>query len=155
MSVNPPLLSTSTGSVWQPYREPLGITLARTGALAAILGGVLTAFGGGGLRHWPIAFVLMLWPALGGHWVELFFLNGLRPRLPAARWVQSAARLVTWFAGGACLAVGMDLTALALNHAHPRQVAWWIGGVAFIGIELIVHFLLYLRRRHNFYNGRG
>lgn len=99
----------------------------------------------------------MLWPAFGGHWVELFFLNCLRPRLPAKRWVQIAARMATWFAGGCLLWAGMYLTAMALSrfHAPQRRLAWWVGGVAFIGIELVVHLVLQLRGRDNFYNGRG
>ena len=35
----------------------------------------------------------MLWPSLGGHWVELWFLNWLRPRLPVARGAQIVTRL--------------------------------------------------------------
>jgi hypothetical protein len=33
--------------------------------------------------------------------------------------------------------------------------AWWVGGVAFIGIELVVHLALQVRGRPSFYNGRG
>src|SRR5437016_11925087 len=74
-------------SQWQPFREPLGATLARTGAIAVVLGAVLAGWraaagwrGGGGLARWRVATGLMLWPALGGHFVELWFLNWLRPR---------------------------------------------------------------------------
>src|SRR2546423_567133 len=82
------------------------------------------------------ATALALWPALGGHFVELWFLNWLRPRLPAARPVQVAARLVVWFVGGGALAVGMVLTAAARGTFRPARWpgwwhAWWLGGLAF------------------------
>src|SRR5437016_5433814 len=67
-----------TNSDWQPYREPLRSTLWRTGTIALVLGAVLARWWGG-LARWPIAVVLLLWRAFGGHWVELWFLNWLRP----------------------------------------------------------------------------
>src|SRR2546425_9083607 len=94
-------------------------------------------------RSWPAATALALWPSLGGHFVELWFRNWLRPRLPAARPVQVAARLVVWFVGGGALAMGMCLTAAARGTFRPTRWpgwwhVWWLGGLAFIGIELVV-----------------
>jgi hypothetical protein len=140
----------------QLFREPLWAMLARTVAIAAILGVALSAASHGGLRLWLPATVLMLWPSFGGHWVELGFLNGLRPRLSAARPVQVAARLAVWFVGGTILALGMWLTATALGAFQPaRRPQWWLGGLAFIGIELVVHLVLQLRAKPSFYNRRG
>jgi hypothetical protein len=116
------------------------------------------ARGSGGLAHWPVATLLVLWPALGGHWVEVGFLNHLRPRLPAARPLQAAARVAVWFVGGAALALGMGLTAIALTgHRPPHWPAGWLagGGLAFITIELVAHFALQLRGRPSFYNEVG
>ena len=146
---------------WQPYREPLRVTLARTGAIALGVGAVLAGVSGGGLRRWPAAALLALWPALGGHYLELWFLNWLRPRLPAGRAVQLAARVAVWFVGGALLALGMALTAMALpgfrpvRWLSPPAQIWWVGGLGFIAIELIAHLVLQLRGRPSFYNGRG
>jgi hypothetical protein len=42
--------------------------------------------------------------------------------------------------------------------SHSRRVywpAWWLAGLAFIGIELAAHLVLQLRGRPNFYSGRG
>ena len=141
---------------WQPYREPLRVTLARTVAIAAIVGVVMAAVSGRGMRALPAAMILALWPALGGHFVELFFLNWLRPRLPSTRFVQVVARIAVWFVGGCVLAVGMYLTSKALyGFRAPRWHAWLVGGVAFIGIELVVHLVLQLRGGDSFYNGRA
>ena len=143
---------------WQPYRETVGVTLARTGAIAVILGAVLAAWSGGGVSRWAGATPLALWPALGGHFIELWFLNWLRPRLgrrglARPRVVQVGARVVVWFIGGSALAVGMCVTAMALGTFRlPR---WWVGGLGFIGIELVVHLILQLGGKPNFYNGRG
>jgi len=88
---------------WQPYREPLRVALARNGTIALVVGAVL-AWRLGGLSHWPIATLLVLWPSFGGHLVELWFLNYLRPRLPFSRAVHIGVRVMVWFVGGIGLA---------------------------------------------------
>src|SRR4051812_34998636 len=100
----------------------------------------------GGFQKLPIFVLLALWPSLGGHFVELFFLEFLRPSLPSPG-LRTLVRLLVWFAGGILLAYAMRLTAFG-----PQ---WWIGGLAFVGIELIVHLLLQLRGKSNFYNSLG
>src|SRR5438034_11043719 len=106
---------------WQPYREPLRVTLLRTGTIAVVVGALLARpWREGGLARWPMATLLVLWPALGGHFVEVWFLNWLRPRLPDARAVQVGARIGVWFVGGIGLALGMRLTAMALGLRPAR-----------------------------------
>jgi hypothetical protein len=140
---------------WQPYREPLRTTLLRTVTIALVVGAVL-ARSWGGLARWPLATLLVLWPSFGGHWVELWFLNWLRPRLSTARAVQVAARVGVWFVGGTGLALGMALTAMTLaGFAPSRWPAWWLGGLGFIGVELVAQLALQLRGQPNFYNGRA
>ena len=142
-------------SAWQPYWEPLRVTVLRTGGIALAVGAVLARWMGG-LSRWPLATVLVLWFSFGGHWVELWFLNWLRPRLPPARALQVAARVAVWFVGGVGLGLGMALTAMMLAGYTPaRWPAWWLPGVGFIGLELVVHVWPQLRGRPNFYNGRG
>jgi hypothetical protein len=139
----------------QPYREPLRVTLARTVGIA-LVAGVVLAHWWGGLARWPVASALMLWPSFGGHWLELWFLNWLRPRLSAIRGVQIAARVAVWFIGGVGFALGMQLTAIAFTALRRTPwFSWWVAGFAFIGIELVVHLVLQLRGRPSFFNGRG
>jgi hypothetical protein len=146
----------STNPDWIPYREPLRTTLTRTVTIAVVVAIALVALSGRGLRALPLAILLALWPTLGGHFVELFFLNWLRPRLPAARGAQVVARVVVWFVGGCLLAVAMYLTTRVLfGFRPPHWQTWPIAGVAFIGIELIAHLVLQLRGCNSFYNGRG
>ena len=138
---------------WQPYDESLVTTIARTCAIAAAVGALVASRMGWG--RWPVATLLALWPSFGGHWVEIVFLNFLRPRLPAARAVQVVARFAVWFLGGVGLGLGLWWTATSLGFPLPSWAAWWIAGVAFVGVELVAHLALLARRRPSFYDGRG
>jgi hypothetical protein len=141
---------------WQPFREPLRATLLRTVVLALILGALLARWWGGGLARWPIATLLMLWPSAGGHVLEVWFLNWLRPRISPARRVQTVARVVVWFVGGSLIGLGMALTATLLGAFRPAHwPPWWLAGIAFTGIELVAHAALELRGRPSFYSGLG
>ncbi|MEO5924952.1 MAG: hypothetical protein ABIR70_14120 [Bryobacteraceae bacterium] len=125
--------------------EPFRTTLLRNGAIALAVGAALS-FSMGGFSKLPIAFLVALWPSLGGHFVELFFLKFLRPSLPSLA-SRTVVRLLVWFAGGIVLAYAMRLTGFG-----PQ---WWIGGIGFIGIELLAHLFLQLRGKSNFYNSLG
>ena len=139
----------------EPFKEPIRETLFRTVLIAVVVGGAV-AMSLRKLSIWPLAALLVLWPSFGGHWVEVWFLNWLRPRIAPARGVQMAARILVWFAGGALLVMGMRLTASAfVQWRSPQWLTWWLGGAAFVGIELVMHFLMQLRGLPNFYNGRG
>jgi len=140
---------------WQAFREPLRVTLTRTVAIALVAGGVL-AHWWGGLARWPAATAVMLWPSFGGHWLELWYRNWLRPRLAGGWVVRVATRLALWFVGGVALAAGMRLTAAAVTGlTRPGWRAGWIAGLAFIAVELAAHLALQLRGRASFFNGRG
>jgi hypothetical protein len=143
-------------ALWLPHRESRRRTLVRTGTIALVGGAVLTLASGHGGAWWPIATVMMLWPSLGGHFVELWFLNWLRPRLAGGRVLQLAARMVVWFVAGCGLALGMRFTATAFTTPWRAQwPPWWLGGVAFIGLELVAHAVLQAKGRPSVYNGRG
>jgi len=139
----------------EPFKEPIRETLFRTVMIAVIVGGAI-AMSLRKLSIWPLAALLVLWPSFGGHWVEVWFLNRVRPRIAPARGVQMATRVLVWFAGGALFVLGMGLTASAfVQWRSPQWLTWWLGGAAFVGIELVMHFLMQLRGLPNFYNGRG
>lgn len=146
---------------WQPYSEPLRTTLTRTITIAVVVGFIVSQ-SRGGTKSWPLLALLFLWPSLGGHWVDLFFLNWIRPRLASTRAVQVGARVLVWFVGGTALAVGMLLTLIVFLAAvngqagmSSRWASWWVPGVAFIGIELVAQTVLQLRGRPSFFNGLG
>jgi hypothetical protein len=137
---------------WRPYKEPLRATVARTVAIAVVVGAIIGLRGG--LTAWAAASVLVLWPSFGGHWVEVWFLNWLRPRIPSSRGVQLLARLMVWFLAGVVFLYCVELTAAAFGRG-PRWPAWWICGLGFIAVELVAHAGLALLRRPSFYDGRG
>lgn len=146
---------------WERYREPLRATLTRNFIIAIVVGFVISRWWGG-TKNWPLLTLLFLWPSFGGHWVDLFFLNWLRPRLASSRPIQVGMRLLVWFAGGTVLGVGMLLTLIAVLAAvngavgvSSQWASWWVPGVAFICIELVAQSALQLRGRPSLFNGRG
>jgi hypothetical protein len=140
---------------WQPYREPLRSTLLRTVTIALVLG-LTFALSRGHLSQWPAATLLALWPAFGGHWVEIVYLNYLRPHLGHNQMVQILARIAVWFAAGILIAAAISWTAMLLPGFYlARTIPWWIGGFGFILIELVAHLAMLFRGRPSFYNGRG
>jgi hypothetical protein len=134
--------------------EPLRTTLLRTIIIALVAGVVIARFSGGRIG-WALTRCLLLWFTFGGHLVELWYVNWLRPRISIAHYVQILARVATWFVGGTALALGMALTARALGFPSAQWPTWWLGGFAFIVLELVVHLALQLRGQPSFYNGRG
>lgn len=135
--------------------EPLRVTLTRTLSIA-LVAGVIVALSTGRLHRWPAFSLLMVWPALGGHWVDLFFLNGIRPHLPENRFVQRLSRLALWFGGGIVLAAGVQLTVgMLFARSRLASLTWATAGLGFVAIELVAHAVLHLRGRSSFYNGLG
>lgn len=131
-----------------PFREPLRATLLRTVLIALVVGVVV-----GRSALWFPWTAFTLWLSFGGHWVEVFFLNWLRPRLPAQRWAQIGGRLLVWIVGGTVLMIGARFTALSLGIPALRVPPWALGGPILVGVELVVHALSQLRRQPNFFNG--
>lgn len=139
----------------QPFQEPIRQTLFRTVMIAVIVGGAI-ALPSRKWSIWPLATLLVLWPSFGGHWVEVWFLDWLRPRVSPTPGVQAATRVLVWFAGGCLLSLGMRLTASAFVPWRSSQwLTWYLGGAAFVGVELVMHLLIQLRGKPSFYNARG
>jgi len=126
----------------------------RTSLIALVIGLILAY-----LRNQPTAWIswvtFTFWFSFGGHWVEIFFLNWLRPRLLSTRLAQVVGRLLVWIAGGTVLVTGARLTVLSLSSQPIHLLPWWLGGLVFLGLELLVHAVLFLRGHPNFYDGRG
>jgi hypothetical protein len=134
--------------------EPIRRVLARNLVIAIGVGVVVASLRHAPFRVLPVALVA-LWPSLGGHFVEIAFLDGVRPRLPRARVAQASARVVWWLACGALLGGAMIATTHALRIAAPPWRWSWRGAPIFVGIELLAHAMLALRGRASFYRGDG
>jgi hypothetical protein len=135
----------------QPYGEPLRVTLTRTVGIAALVAAIV-ALSMHDVRRWPALTLVFLWPSFGGHWIDLWYLNWLRPRLPSNRSMRRAAHVATWFAGGVLLGIGVRVTASSLlSHPSLAWLTWWRAGAAFVAIELAAHVALHLRGMPSFY----
>ena len=148
-------MPASTASTdWPRVEEPLGRVLRRTVAIALVVGAVFALRSHHVRTLLPMA-VAALWPSLGGHYVELAFLNHLRPRLPNRRAVQVGARVATWLVAGVVFYLLMSFT-MRLLPLRPLPWQWcWLGGPAFVVIELLAHVGLASRGLPNFYDGRA
>jgi hypothetical protein len=103
----------------------------------------------------PFATLFALWFTLGGHFLELLLRNHLRPQISSGAAVQALARVLGWFAGGALLYQGALTTRAILTGRSAAAWPWWMAGLAFVGVELLVHLLLRVRGLPSFYDGRG
>src|SRR5207237_660529 len=100
------------------YEEPFRHTLARNLTLAAVVG-VVVAFLRRDVKLLLPVTTLALWFTLGGHYVELVFLNRIRDRLPRRRLPRALVRLLVWSCGGALLYECMAVTAWTLSVGVP------------------------------------
>lgn len=133
----------------------MGSAIVRNVAIALAAGAAISGLRGGPVR-WLEFSLIALWPSFGGHFVELWFLNWLRPRLRPIRGTQAAARLGLWYLAGNMLLGLMTLSGSALFGFHmPSWMRFGANGVIFIGVELLAHLALLLSGRPSFYDGRG
>ncbi len=146
--------SMQSSSRWFRFEEPFRRTLARNIIVAAVVG-IVFAFQRHDLKLLLPVTTLAMWFSLGGHYVELAFLKGVRARIPQDHLTQGLVRLLVWSCGGAVLYACVSATARALDIGSPPLRLWWYGSVLFIGVELVVHAMLAIRGLPNFYDGRG
>src|SRR3954451_21809725 len=139
---------------WQPHHEPLATTVMRNATIALVVG-ALVAWRSHNPAMWPVSTGLALWLTFGGHLLEVWYLNWLRPRLAPSRLGGVAARVIVWLVGGIALGVGVVWSMRLSRLTQWMRPSWWMFGVIFIGVELIAHAALALRRRPSFYDGAG
>jgi len=88
-----------------------------------------------------------------GHYTELFFINYLRFKFPSDKITQLVIRFLYWYiSGGLLFYLAMVLRGV-LEHKPVYSGILWMGGVYFIGIELIANLILQLRVKKSFWNG--
>ncbi len=138
-----------------PYREAVSRTLLRNVAIAMVAG-IVIALRLGGLKLWPLTTAVALFFTLGGHLVEVWYLNTLSPRLSQSRLTLTSARFATWFIGGSLLGLAaFRVGSLVRPMWRIWSVPWWTGGLILICAELIAHTALAARGKPNAFNGRG
>jgi uncharacterized membrane protein len=133
-------------------KEPLSTTVLRTFSVAALVATIIS------IRTqtasiWTAQFCVVLWVSFGGHWLELFYINTLKKKLPKIDW---PFRLVFWFACGVLLSFPMNLTRDMMEGNLSDKPEWWAFGLGFIAVELLVHALfLQSRGLPSVYNCKG
>lgn len=142
--------------------EPLLATLLRTVPIALLVGTIVTLrvkgmpHGADGWWEWLARVGAVMWISFGGHYVELFYLHRVLPRLIARRgsdglsgWlVRLVARCVVWAIGGAVLWTGGVSTyrlmvGAGLPSAGNLPAIALQGAAGLIVVELLgVHVIL-------------
>ena len=137
-----------------PFTEPWRTTALRTGSLALAVG-----VGVGLLKRQlavvPSVALFALWFTLGGHFLEVLFRNRLRQHISDQPTMQALARVAYWFAGGSVLFEGALATRALLGSRMTVPLSWWFAGIAFVGVELLIHLGLRARGQASVYDGRG
>ena len=146
--------SMESSQNWPRIEESLFTTLARNLTIASCIACVFALVRHDFTRFIPVA-ILALWPSLGGHYVEVAFVNLIRTRVPQGQVAQVLLRLLVWYVGGILLYFCMVATSHALPVGALPMRLWWSGGLLFVGLELSVHAILAARRQPSFYGGRG
>jgi hypothetical protein len=103
----------------------------------------------------PSVTLFALWFTLGGHFLELLFRNRLRHYISGQLAAQVLARVAYWFAGGAMLFECALATRTLLAPRMPVPFSWWLAGIGFVGVELVIHLGLRARGQPSVYDGRG
>jgi hypothetical protein len=145
----------------QPYRESPAATLRRTIAIGLVLTTILSVglhltrpASGSLLRLWLTTFPAILWFPLGGHFVELVYLNFLRIRWAWWHRHKRPARMIVWFLGGLPLGAGLWWTWTSLGNSLPLTPPWWWGMPFFVVVEFVVHAIRHALGYPNFWDGR-
>ena len=106
------------------FQELFRKTLFRAVMVALVVGGAIAQT----FRRWAV------WP------IAAFL--ALRPYVSPVPVVQTARRVLVWFAGGVLLTLGVRLTASVFDEWHSLQgLTWWLEGVVFFGVELVIILL--------------
>jgi hypothetical protein len=138
----------------EPFAEPWRTTALRTGLLALAAGiGVGLIKGHLALVPWVTLFAL--WFTLGGHFLELLFRNRLRHYISDQPAALALARAAYWFVGGVVLFEAAQATQTLLARRMAVPLSWWMAGVGFVGVELLIHLGLRARGEPSVYDGRG
>jgi hypothetical protein len=148
---------SSRGPALRPYDETIGRTLRRTILIAMFITTALTLIlprDTSYLRFWLVTFPAVLWFPLGGHYVELAYLNYLRMRWPWFHRRRYPARVGWWFVGGLPLGLGCWWTWILLGADPQFRLPFWWGMPFFIAAECVVHTVLAAAGRPSLWNGR-
>lgn len=143
----------------EKFKEAFSKTLIRTVITATIIAAILFfahAFPSG--DQTKLNLLIMIWLmvyiiVLGGHLLELIFINYLKFVLPKNIILLYVIRIAYWFLCAIPLIFGAGLIHNLFVHKNGPMVYDYTFGVFYIGIELFMHAMMQIRFRKSFYNG--
>ena len=154
-------MKTEVNDRREKIHEPFRRTLIRT-TLTGLA--VSIAFSFGQLKNAPgfnskfsILFITFIY--IGGvivfigHYTELFFINYLRFNFSPKYIIQISIRIIYWYVSGCILYNSAMLLRGLLEHKDLFAGNWYLGGIYFIGIELVANLLMQVMIKKSFWNG--
>lgn len=105
-----------------------------------------------------IAAFATIWTAVfcivfGGHWLELLFINHIKFVLPKNMLFLYFVRICYWFLSAVLLFAVATLANNLLSQRAGYLGGWWIFGLIYIGIQLVMYAIMHIRFKKSFYNG--
>jgi len=98
---------------------------------------------------WSAVFCIVL----GGHWLELVFINRIKFALPKNILLLYFIRIVYWFLCSIPLFLMANLITNLFSYKAGVPGHWWTFGFLYIGIQLLMHIIMHIRFKKSFYNG--
>ena len=134
-------------------------TLVRTIITATIISLVLYSIhvipfnGKSNLIEYAVIWAVFFSIFFIGHWIELFFINVIKFRLPKNIYVLYIVRICYWFVSSILLFL-ISNTIRELLVSNSRQLGnWWFFGFLYIGVQLLMYAIMQIRLKKSFYNG--
>jgi hypothetical protein len=98
---------------------------------------------------WLVIFCIYF----GGHWLELLFVNRIKFMLPKNLLFLYFVRICYWFLSAIILLALASVVYNLLSNRKGPLVEWWIFGLIYIGIQLVMNAIMHMRSKKSFYNG--
>ena len=98
---------------------------------------------------WTVIFCIVF----GGHWLELLFINFIKFGLPKSMLLLYFVRVCYWFLSSILLFLIANTVRNLLENKSGQLGNWWIFGLLYIGIQLVMYAIMQLRLKKSFYNG--
>jgi len=139
--------------------ESLNQTVIRTILTTTIIAGILYLAhlfphdGKSNLTLFEMIWLVVFCIVVGGHWLELLFINRIKFALPKNILLLYFIRIVYWFLCAVPLFFAINFIMGLFLYDGLRLSHWWTFGIFYIGIELLMYAIMQIRYKKSFYNG--
>jgi len=141
--------------ITESFFQTVKRTIITTTVIAAIitLSGIFPTSGKSKLVLFAIVWLIVFCIVFGGHWLELIFINYIKFGLPNNIALLYLVRIAYWFFSSIPLFIIANFVADLFTHGARPLGQWWAFGLIYIGIELIMYLIMYIKMKKSFYNG--